>query len=181
MKFIGFLTVSNLFTLEVIQKCQHSQLCVLRENSSTTLFAVGLNSAKVWNRGFNLLVFGVRVHNKSPNVWNALYLLNIFRALPEYLESDDFIKNISFTINTKKKFAGVTSSISTKELRLKHLESQNQLFDDNHHTCIKIKGTQFSAHQIPVVIKRELVNLTMTKMTVSWIKFCRNHELVVSS
>ena len=29
-KLIGFLTVSNLFTLEFVQKCQ---LCVLRENS----------------------------------------------------------------------------------------------------------------------------------------------------
>ena len=26
-------TVSNLFALEVVQSCQHCQLCVLRENS----------------------------------------------------------------------------------------------------------------------------------------------------
>ena len=32
-KCIRFLTVSNLFTLEVVQKCQHCQLCVLQENS----------------------------------------------------------------------------------------------------------------------------------------------------
>ena len=30
---IRFLTVSNLFTLEVVQKCQRCQLCVLREKS----------------------------------------------------------------------------------------------------------------------------------------------------
>ena len=33
-KLIRFLTVLNLFTLEVVQKCQHCQLCVLRENWS---------------------------------------------------------------------------------------------------------------------------------------------------
>ena len=32
-KLIRFLTVSNLFTLEVVQKCQRCQLCVLWENS----------------------------------------------------------------------------------------------------------------------------------------------------
>ena len=35
---------------------------------ATTLFTIGLNSAKVWNRGFNWPVFGVRMHKKSPNV-----------------------------------------------------------------------------------------------------------------
>ena len=34
-KLIRFLNVSNLFTLEVVQKCQHCQLCVLWENSHT--------------------------------------------------------------------------------------------------------------------------------------------------
>ena len=33
LKLIGLLTVSNLFPLEVVQKCRHCQLCVLRENS----------------------------------------------------------------------------------------------------------------------------------------------------
>ena len=33
LKFIRLLTVSNLFTLEDIQKCQRCQLCVVRENS----------------------------------------------------------------------------------------------------------------------------------------------------
>ena len=33
LKLIGLLTVSNLFPLEVVQKYQHCQLCVLRENS----------------------------------------------------------------------------------------------------------------------------------------------------
>ena len=34
LKLIGLLTVSNLFPLELVQKkCQHCQLCVLRENS----------------------------------------------------------------------------------------------------------------------------------------------------
>ena len=43
--------------------------------SATTLFTVGLNSAKVWNRGFNWPVFSVnwpvfsvRMHKKSSNV-----------------------------------------------------------------------------------------------------------------
>ena len=30
-------TVSNVFTLEVVQKCQHCQLCVLREHSKDIL------------------------------------------------------------------------------------------------------------------------------------------------
>ena len=30
---LGVLTVSNLFALEVVQKCQRCQLCVLWENS----------------------------------------------------------------------------------------------------------------------------------------------------
>ena len=29
LKLIGLLTASNLFPLEVVQKCQHCQLCVL--------------------------------------------------------------------------------------------------------------------------------------------------------
>ena len=33
LKLIGLLTVFNLFPLEVVQKCQDRQLCVLRENS----------------------------------------------------------------------------------------------------------------------------------------------------
>ena len=33
LKLIEFLTVSNLFKLEVVQKCQHCQLCVLQKNS----------------------------------------------------------------------------------------------------------------------------------------------------
>ena len=32
-KLLWFLTVSNLFTLEAVQKCQRCQLCVLSENS----------------------------------------------------------------------------------------------------------------------------------------------------
>ena len=33
-KLIRFLTVSNLFTIEVVRKCQRCQLCVLWENSN---------------------------------------------------------------------------------------------------------------------------------------------------
>ena len=35
LKFIQLSTISNvdLFPLEIVQKCQHYQLCVLRENS----------------------------------------------------------------------------------------------------------------------------------------------------
>ena len=33
MKLIRLLTVSNLFALEVVESCQHCQLCVLWENS----------------------------------------------------------------------------------------------------------------------------------------------------
>ena len=33
LKLIIILTVSNLFPLEDVQKCQHCQLCVLRKNS----------------------------------------------------------------------------------------------------------------------------------------------------
>ena len=32
-KLIRLLTVSNLFALEVVQSCEHCQLCVLQENS----------------------------------------------------------------------------------------------------------------------------------------------------
>ena len=47
--------------------------CALAANKSvdcraTTLFTIGLNSAKVWNRGFNWPVFSVLMHKKSPNV-----------------------------------------------------------------------------------------------------------------
>ena len=38
MKLIRLLTVSNLFALEVVQSCQHCQLCVLRENSILVSF-----------------------------------------------------------------------------------------------------------------------------------------------
>ena len=46
--------------------------CALAGNQSvdcraTTRFTIGLYSAKVWNRGFNWPVFGVRIHKKSPN------------------------------------------------------------------------------------------------------------------
>ena len=34
LKLIRLLTVSNLFALEVVQSCQHCQLCVLLENSN---------------------------------------------------------------------------------------------------------------------------------------------------
>ena len=37
-KLIRFLTVSNLFTLEIVQKCQHCQLCVLWENSKVYFY-----------------------------------------------------------------------------------------------------------------------------------------------
>ena len=35
---------------------------------ATILFTISLISAKVWNRGFNLSVFGVGIHKKSPNI-----------------------------------------------------------------------------------------------------------------
>ena len=35
---------------------------------ATILFTISLNSAKVWNRGFNWPVFGVVMPKKSPNV-----------------------------------------------------------------------------------------------------------------
>ena len=38
LKQIKQLPVSNLFPLEVVQKCQHCQLCVLRENSNVAVF-----------------------------------------------------------------------------------------------------------------------------------------------
>ena len=46
--------------------------CALAPNQSvdcraTILFTISLNSAKVWNRGFNWPVFGVGMHKKSPN------------------------------------------------------------------------------------------------------------------
>ena len=34
---------------------------------ATTLFTISLNSAEVWNRGFNWPVFGVEMHKQSPN------------------------------------------------------------------------------------------------------------------
>ena len=34
LKLISLLTVSNLFPLDFVQKCQHCQLCMLRENST---------------------------------------------------------------------------------------------------------------------------------------------------
>ena len=45
--------------------------CALAANQSvdcraTTLFTIGLNSAKVWNKGFNWPEFGVWMHKKSP-------------------------------------------------------------------------------------------------------------------
>ena len=60
--------------------------CALTANQSvdfraTTLFNIGLNSAKVWNRGFNWPVFGVRMHKKSPNVspfkWESTLFLSV--------------------------------------------------------------------------------------------------------
>ena len=38
LTFIPLLSTSNLFTLEVVQKCQHCQLCELWENSTVTLY-----------------------------------------------------------------------------------------------------------------------------------------------
>ena len=38
--FIQLVTIINLFLFEVVQKCQHYQLCVLRENSISTFVAV---------------------------------------------------------------------------------------------------------------------------------------------
>ena len=35
--FIQLVTIINLFLFEVVQKCQHCQLCVLRENSNRKL------------------------------------------------------------------------------------------------------------------------------------------------
>ena len=38
-KSIRLVTISNIFQLEVTQKCQHYQLCALRENSCTCTIA----------------------------------------------------------------------------------------------------------------------------------------------
>ena len=38
LELIGLLTVSNLFPLKVVQKCQHCQLCVLWDNTSSKSF-----------------------------------------------------------------------------------------------------------------------------------------------
>ena len=40
VKLISLANTSNLFPLEVVQKCQHCQLCVLRENSNTWIFQI---------------------------------------------------------------------------------------------------------------------------------------------
>ena len=40
LTFISLVTTSNLFPLEIVQKCQHWQLCVLRENSVVLLLFV---------------------------------------------------------------------------------------------------------------------------------------------
>ena len=37
LTFISLATTSNLFSVEVVQKCQHCQFCVLRENSIATV------------------------------------------------------------------------------------------------------------------------------------------------
>ena len=37
------------------------------DSRAAILFTISLNSAKVWNRGFNWPVFGVGMHEKSPN------------------------------------------------------------------------------------------------------------------
>ena len=47
--------------------------CALADNQlvdcrATTLFTIGLNSAKVWNKAFNWPRFDVGMYKKSPNV-----------------------------------------------------------------------------------------------------------------
>ena len=54
MKLIRLLTVSNIFALEVVQSCQHCQLCVLQENSNTlSILAKGaclaVNAQRIYN------------------------------------------------------------------------------------------------------------------------------------
>ena len=47
LKWILFSTISNLFRLEVVQKCQYCQLCVLRENSTQVAFSQVITAGMV--------------------------------------------------------------------------------------------------------------------------------------
>ena len=47
LKWIHFSTLSNLFWLEVVQKCQCCQLCVLRENSTQVAFSQVITAGMV--------------------------------------------------------------------------------------------------------------------------------------
>ena len=65
-------TVSCTISLDVSigPKLALGENCALAANQSvdchvTTLFTIGLNSAKVWNRAFNWPVFGVPMHKKG--------------------------------------------------------------------------------------------------------------------
>ena len=62
--------------------------CALAANQSvnchaTILFTISLNSAKVWNMGFNWLVFGVGMHKKSPTGWinQLLFQSNLIKTI----------------------------------------------------------------------------------------------------
>ena len=60
------------FLVECTYNNSLGEKCALATNQSvdcrtTILFTISLNSAKVWNWGFNWPVFSVGMHNKSPN------------------------------------------------------------------------------------------------------------------
>ena len=66
-------TVPNVRKVDRKNNTTSGENCALVANqsvdcSATTLFTVSLNSAKVWNRGFNWPVFCVRMHRKALNV-----------------------------------------------------------------------------------------------------------------
>ena len=81
MKLVRLLTVSNLFGLEVVQSCQHCQLCVLRENS------IGK-----WPSQFSLPFWNELIHSLgTPEPWvtmNGKHVHNNFRSLRNMISTN---------------------------------------------------------------------------------------------
>ena len=69
-KLIRFLNVANLFTLEVVQKCHHCQLCALRENSYVVVKLV------IWSFVENITTPHFQKRKKKWSIWIKLEKLN---------------------------------------------------------------------------------------------------------
>ena len=128
--------------------------CALAANQSvdyraTILFTISLDSAKMWNRGFNWPVFGVRMHKKSPNVC-LCGLRTIFRSIFLAVGGDSvhvWLMHLSLSLSFQFQFQGRTQFVCTKLCFFIQFQEKTQFmctklcfisfsFGEEHSLCV---------------------------------------------